>query len=224
VKKIDSSLRAKNSNYIRYATDRWCYEHNKKLKDFADAAEMPPETLSRIRRGRVSPSDVTYSRIKDVCGFDPIEAYEETQRNITEEMFAINAKKKEGIAFVSLKEVKAALESSLSIINELCDVFGDEEIVRGIESVKPLRVSFTNRRGRKENAEIRELIRQKGLFHWEVADLLGVSENTVYRKLRSEIPEEEKQRWLELINGVPNKQAIDEDACNEEDEDDQREI
>ena len=37
------------------------------------------------------------------------------------------------------------------------------------------------------------------MFNYELADLLGVSEFTLSRKLRKELPEEEKQRILAVI-------------------------
>ena len=42
------------------------------------------------------------------------------------------------------------------------------------------------------NKEIRNAMKQKGITQWKLGELLGVSENTVNRKLRKELPEEEK--------------------------------
>lgn len=50
------------------------------------------------------------------------------------------------------------------------------------------------------NKEIRNEMKQKGITQWKLGELLGVSENTVNRKLRKELPEEEKQKILEVIN------------------------
>ncbi|MFR8118528.1 hypothetical protein [Roseburia inulinivorans] len=50
------------------------------------------------------------------------------------------------------------------------------------------------------NKEIRNAMKQKGITQWKLGELLGVSENTVNRKLRKELPEEEKQKILEVIN------------------------
>lgn len=50
------------------------------------------------------------------------------------------------------------------------------------------------------NKEIRNAMKQKGIAQWKLGELLGVSENTVNRKLRKELPEEEKQKILEVIN------------------------
>lgn len=49
------------------------------------------------------------------------------------------------------------------------------------------------------NKEVREEMRKTGITQWRLGELLGVSENTVNRKLRKELPEEEKQRILAVI-------------------------
>ena len=42
-------------------------------------------------------------------------------------------------------------------------------------------------------------MKRNGFAVWQVADLLGVHENTVFRRLRHEMPEEEQQRIAALI-------------------------
>lgn len=61
---------------------------------------------------------------------------------------------------------------------------------------------FYKMKGKKamRNKEIRNAMKQKGIAQWKLGELLGVSENTVNRKLRKELPEEEKQKILEVIN------------------------
>lgn len=49
------------------------------------------------------------------------------------------------------------------------------------------------------NKRIREAIKSNGLRHWQLADALGISEASLVRKLRHEIPEEETDRILEII-------------------------
>jgi hypothetical protein len=49
------------------------------------------------------------------------------------------------------------------------------------------------------NQEIRMIARESKVFLWRVAEKLGVSEPTLTRKLRYELPEEEKQRILSII-------------------------
>ena len=52
----------------------------------------------------------------------------------------------------------------------------------------------------KANARIREALKSSGLHQWELADLLGVAEGTLIRKLRRDLPEDDQQRIIDLIN------------------------
>ena len=49
------------------------------------------------------------------------------------------------------------------------------------------------------NKEIRRKIGAYGLKQWQVADALGMSEATFYRKLRKELPNDEKEKILAII-------------------------
>ena len=60
------------------------------------------------------------------------------------------------------------------------------------------------------NTEIREAMKAAGVAQWELGDLLGCSENTVYRKLRKELPEDMKQKILKLIHDRQQKGAATE--------------
>ena len=51
-----------------------------------------------------------------------------------------------------------------------------------------------------KNHEIREALKASGMKQWELAEQLNVSEFTFSRKLRTELPEDEKQKILEIIN------------------------
>lgn len=50
------------------------------------------------------------------------------------------------------------------------------------------------------NVEVRAAIQDKKLRYWQVADALGISENTLCRRLRKELPEDEKKKILEVIS------------------------
>ena len=52
------------------------------------------------------------------------------------------------------------------------------------------------------NSEVRTKLRNENLYYWQIADALGVCENTFCRMLRHELPEEEKQKILEIIDQV----------------------
>ena len=56
------------------------------------------------------------------------------------------------------------------------------------------------------NKEIRVALQQSHMTQWQLGDLLGVSENTVNRKLRKELPEAEKKRILQLIKNASKKE------------------
>ena len=49
------------------------------------------------------------------------------------------------------------------------------------------------------NMEIRIEMTKKNLKQWQVADLLGISESVFSRKLRQEMPDDEKQQILKVI-------------------------
>ena len=49
------------------------------------------------------------------------------------------------------------------------------------------------------NLEIRQAMKENRIFSYEVAEALGIAETTMCRKLRKELPPEEKQRILKTI-------------------------
>lgn len=49
------------------------------------------------------------------------------------------------------------------------------------------------------NFEIRKAMQEKRMFYYELAEMLGISEFTLSRKLRRELQPEEQKRILELI-------------------------
>ena len=50
-----------------------------------------------------------------------------------------------------------------------------------------------------KNKKLRIALKEKGIYLWEAADYLGISEATMIRKLRRELPEEEQDRIIALI-------------------------
>ena len=52
---------------------------------------------------------------------------------------------------------------------------------------------------RKANMKIRVAMMEKNLRQWELARLLGVSESTVWRMLREELPKEEQDAIITKI-------------------------
>ena len=52
----------------------------------------------------------------------------------------------------------------------------------------------------KANADIRAELKNKKVPVYAVADVMGVHENTVFRRLRYELPEQDKQTFKRIIN------------------------
>lgn len=50
------------------------------------------------------------------------------------------------------------------------------------------------------NKKIREAIKNNGMYLWQLSDILNVSEATVTRWLRHEIPDEKQMEIIEKIN------------------------
>ncbi len=50
------------------------------------------------------------------------------------------------------------------------------------------------------NTDVRAYAKEKGVKLWQIAKVLGISEPTMTRKLRSELPEPEKQTFRRIIN------------------------
>ena len=59
-----------------------------------------------------------------------------------------------------------------------------------------------------KNKEIKEIIRNANLFQWQIAEGLGICETTFCRKLRKELSSEEKQRIIDIIEKLSNKEAV----------------
>ena len=50
-----------------------------------------------------------------------------------------------------------------------------------------------------KNVEIRSAYMLAGIKQWQLAEAIGISETHLSRKLRKELPQEEKQTILEII-------------------------
>ena len=66
--------------------------------------------------------------------------------------------------------------------------------------IKMNRISHRSKlRNNKRNKRVYEAAEEYGLYHWEVADLLGIREETLSKKLRYELPEEEQEYIIDTI-------------------------
>ena len=52
------------------------------------------------------------------------------------------------------------------------------------------------------NIEVRELAKEKSVRMWQIADELQVSEMWISRKLRHELDETEKEKFIGIINKI----------------------
>lgn len=53
-----------------------------------------------------------------------------------------------------------------------------------------------------ENTAIRTRAKEKGVRLWELAEIMGISEPTITRRLRRELPAEQQEEMLALIDEI----------------------
>ena len=56
------------------------------------------------------------------------------------------------------------------------------------------------------NSKIRNALKETGVKYWELARLLGISDGTLCRRLRDELPADEQDRIVELIRRAVRKE------------------
>ena len=57
------------------------------------------------------------------------------------------------------------------------------------------------------NNDIRNALNQNNIKHWQLADLLKISEATLTRRMRHELPQEEKQRIFNILHNLQRKEV-----------------
>ncbi len=62
----------------------------------------------------------------------------------------------------------------------------------------------------KANKDIRLALEQSGVRQWELAERAGYSENHFIRKMRHELPSEEKYRMFTLIQEIIDEREVSE--------------
>lgn len=55
------------------------------------------------------------------------------------------------------------------------------------------------------NAEIRELLRKTRIHHYELAHALGISEGTLCKWLRTELPPDKREEVLKAVREIENE-------------------
>lgn len=57
------------------------------------------------------------------------------------------------------------------------------------------------------NAEIRSTAKKAGVCLWQIAERIGVNDGNFSRKLRRELPEQEKREILQIIQDIAAQKA-----------------
>lgn len=57
------------------------------------------------------------------------------------------------------------------------------------------------------NKEIKEAARKAGVYHYEIAERLNIQDSAFSRKLRRELPDQEKKKILEIIKTLAAEKA-----------------
>lgn len=60
----------------------------------------------------------------------------------------------------------------------------------------------------KANQDVRQAAIQKGVKHWQIADQMGIREEAFSKMLRKELPEETKQKIMEVIEKMTESGGI----------------
>ena len=55
------------------------------------------------------------------------------------------------------------------------------------------------------NLEVRILLAEKRVKHFELAQAMGISDTTLSKKMRFELPNNKKQEMIEAINKLANR-------------------
>nr|WP_278547931.1 hypothetical protein [Catenibacterium mitsuokai] len=59
----------------------------------------------------------------------------------------------------------------------------------------------------RPNQDIRDMLKDNGLTQWDLCKALGIGETTLYRRLRDELPEDQKQEYKKVIEMLINLNA-----------------
>ena len=51
----------------------------------------------------------------------------------------------------------------------------------------------------RPNQDVRDTLKLYGLTQYELSKALGIGETTLYRRLRDELPEDQKQEYMKVI-------------------------
>ena len=58
---------------------------------------------------------------------------------------------------------------------------------------------------RKRNEDIREYVKSKGLYLWQIAEACNISPETLNKRLRHEFNQADKERLIKIIDSISEK-------------------
>ena len=59
------------------------------------------------------------------------------------------------------------------------------------------------------NDQIRKEAKRKGVYLWQIADRIGLADCNFSRKLRHELPQEERKRIMQIINEIASEREAE---------------
>ena len=65
----------------------------------------------------------------------------------------------------------------------------------------------------KKNLDIRQRAKENAVMMWQIAEGLGITDTTLSKKMRRELPQETKQRIYEIIDQIVRERK-EEQACS----------
>jgi predicted transcriptional regulator len=65
---------------------------------------------------------------------------------------------------------------------------------------------------RASNTAIRERVRSEGLYLWQVAEAMGISDSSFSRKLRRELPVADQEKIQRLIDEIVAERGAEHEA------------
>lgn len=65
-----------------------------------------------------------------------------------------------------------------------------------------------------KNQDVRQFAKKHGVYLWQIAELLGVSEPTMTRRMRRELNSAEREHVIRAIEHIAEMNEEKEDECN----------
>lgn len=53
-----------------------------------------------------------------------------------------------------------------------------------------------------KNTDVRQYAKSRSIYLWQIAEALGISEPTMTRRMRTELPEQDKQTLFQIIDNL----------------------